>query len=219
MSNRFSFVNALRGALLETAYMVSLSLVISIVLGTLLGYCLYATSNRYLMPNRYANSIIGFTVNMVRSMPFIILLVAVLPLSKVVAGTMVGPKAIILPLVISSTAFFSRLSESAFRGVNKGVVEYALSAGANNAQIFFTILLPEAGSTLISAVTVATIALLGSSAMAGTVGGGGVGHFAISYGYERFQTRILLVCIAVLAIIVQVIQFIGDLAARRADKS
>ncbi|MDR2178765.1 MAG: ABC transporter permease [Synergistaceae bacterium] len=219
MSNRFSFVKALRLALLETAYMVSLSLVISIVLGTLLGYCLYATSNRYLLPNRSTNAVLGFVVNIIRSMPFIILLVAVLPLSKTVVGTMVGPKAIILPLVVSSTAFFSRLSESAFRGVNKGVVEYALSAGANNVQIFFTILLPEAGSTLLSAITVATVALLGSSAMAGTVGGGGVGHFAISYGYERFQTRILIVCIAILAAIVQVIQFIGDWAARRADKS
>jgi D-methionine transport system permease protein len=218
MSNRFSFVTALQKALWETAFMVSLSLVISIVLGTLLGYYLYATSNRYLLPNPYANSVLGFIVNMVRSMPFIILLVAVLPLSKAVVGTMVGPKAIILPLVVSSTAFFSRLSESAFRGVNKGVVEYALSAGATNVQIFFTILLPEAGATLISAVTVATIALLGSSAMAGTVGGGGVGHFAISYGYERFQTNILFICILVLAVIVQVIQLIGDLAARRADK-
>jgi D-methionine transport system permease protein len=218
MSNRFSFVKALRISLLETTFMVSVSLVISIVLGTLLGYYLYSTSNRYLMPNKYVNGILGFVVNTVRSMPFIILLVAILPLSKFLVGTLVGPRAIILPLVVSSTAFFSRLSESAFRGVSNGVVEYALSAGANNWQIFFTILLPEAGSALISAITVATIAMLGSSAMAGTVGGGGVGHFAISYGYERFQTSILFVCIVILAVIVQVIQFIGDAASRRADK-
>ncbi|MDR3333161.1 MAG: ABC transporter permease [Synergistaceae bacterium] len=218
MSNRFSFVNALRTALLETAFMVSLSLVISILLGTLLGYCLYATSNRYLMPNRGVNRALGFVVNMVRSMPFIILLVAILPMSKLVVGTMIGPKAIILPLVVSSTAFFSRLSESAFRGVNSGVVEYALSAGAGNARIFFTILLPEAGATLISAITVATIAMLGSSAMAGTVGGGGVGHFAISYGYERFQKDILFICIVILVVIVQIIQFVGDTISRRVDR-
>jgi D-methionine transport system permease protein len=205
-------------ALLETAFMVSLSLVISIILGTLLGYYLYATSNRYLMPNRGVNTAVGFIINTIRSMPFIILLVAILPLSKMVVGTMVGPKAIILPLVVSSTAFFSRLSESAFRGVNSGIVEYALSAGANNVQVFFTILLPEAGATLISAITVATIAMLGSSAMAGTVGGGGIGHFAISYGYERFQKDILLICIVILAVIVQIIQLVGDAISRRADK-
>lgn len=219
MSSRFDLWEALRISFFETFYMVFFSLIISVVIGTLLGYLLYATSSKYLILNRPLNLILGFVVNCIRSLPFIILLILLLPLSKIIVGTQVGATAIIVPLSISSSAFFSRLAESSFHSVNKGVIEYAISTGASGLKIFFSILLPEAASQIISSVTVCTIALLGSSAMAGTIGGGGVGDLAIRYGYQRYQTGILLVCVVLLIIIVQVIQLLGDYVSRRANKS
>jgi D-methionine transport system permease protein len=219
MSSRFNLWDALQQSFGETFYMVFLSLAISVVIGTLLGYLLYATSNKYLVFNKPINAVLGFVVNCVRSLPFIILLVVLLPLSKIVVGTQVGPTAVIVPLSISSSAFFARLAESAFNAVNKGVVEYAISTGATNRRILFSIMLPEASSQLLRSITVATIALFGSSAMAGTIGGGGIGDLAIRYGYQRYQTDILLICVAILIVIVQVVQFIGDHISRKVDKS
>jgi D-methionine transport system permease protein len=218
ISSRFNLGAALSLAFGETFFMVSVSLVISVTLGTLLGYLLYSSSNRYLSKRIWTNRVTGFLINSIRSMPFIILLVVLLPLSGLIVRTQIGPVAVIVPLSISSTAFFSRLSESAFNGVDKGVVEYAVSSGASGARVFMTVLLPEASSSLISAITVNAIALLGSSAMAGTIGGGGVGDLAIRYGYQRFQTNIMLVCVAVLLVLVQALQLTGDYFSRRANK-
>ncbi|HEY5584143.1 MAG TPA: methionine ABC transporter permease [Ruminiclostridium sp.] len=219
MSSRFDLWAALRIAFGETFYMVLISLIISVVIGTLIGYLLYATSSKYLILNKSLNSVLGFVINCIRSLPFIILLIVLLPLSKIIVGTQVGASAVIVPLSISSSAFFSRLAESSFNSVNKGVIEYAISTGASGRRIFFSILLPEASSQILSAVTVCTIALLGSSAMAGTIGGGGVGDLAIRYGYQRYQTDILIICVVLLIIIVQGIQFLGDYVSRRANKS
>lgn len=218
MSSKFNLWTTICDSFGETFYMVFVSLMISVIIGTFLGYLMYATANKHLSLNKPFNAALGFVVNCIRSLPFIILMVFLLPLSKVVVGTMVGPTAVIVPLSISGSAFFARLAETAFNSVNKGVVEYAISTGASSVRIFFSILLPEAFSQLLRSVTVSAIALLGSSAMAGTIGGGGVGDLAIRYGYQWFQTGVLLVCIALLLIIVQVIQFIGDCVARKADK-
>jgi D-methionine transport system permease protein len=218
ISSRFNLGAALSLAFGETFFMVSVSLLISVIIGTLLGYLLYSSSNRYLSKRIWTNRVTGFLINSIRSMPFIILLVVLLPLSGLIVRTQIGPVAVIVPLSISSTAFFSRLSESAFNGVDKGVVEYAVSSGASGARVFMTVLLPEASSSLISAITVNAIALLGSSAMAGTIGGGGVGDLAIRYGYQRFQTNIMLICVAVLLVLVQALQLTGDYFSRRANK-
>jgi D-methionine transport system permease protein len=218
ISSRFNLGFALLQAFGETFYMVLISLVIAVVLGTLLGYALYATANRYLAKRAWLNHSLSFIVNSIRSMPFIILLVVLLPLSAIIVGTQIGPTAVIVPLAISSTAFFSRLAESAFAGVDKGVVEYAISSGASSRRVVFEILLPEASSSLISAITVNAIALLGSSAMAGTIGGGGIGDLAIRYGYQRFQTDIMIICVVCLLVIVQVLQLIGDHSSRKANK-
>lgn len=201
-------------ALGETAQMVALSMVITAVFGTLVGILLYLTAPGGLRPNRVFNQVFGAVVNVFRSLPFLILLIAVIPFTRLVVHTAYGPTAAVVPLSIGAIPFFGRIVESALREVSPGKVEAAQVMGATTGQIVRKVLLPEAMSPLVSGATLTLVMLIGYSAMAGTIGGGGVGDFAIRYGYQRFNTPVLLVAVAVLIVVVQVVQSLGDLAVR-----
>ncbi|WP_110460873.1 methionine ABC transporter permease [Ruminiclostridium sufflavum] len=198
--------------------MVSYSLVISILFGGLIGLFLYVTTTKLFFKNMVVNQIFGAVVNILRSIPFIILLVLLLPVTKVIAGTTIGPEAVVVPLSVTAVAFYARLSQAAFSEVDKGVLEAASACGAHPLKIIFGILLPEARVGLINGITVTTISLIGYSAMAGIVGGGGIGDLAVRYGYQRYETEVMFACVIILVVIVQLIQLAGDSAARRADK-
>lgn len=202
----------------ETFVMVSWSLFAAIIFGTLIGLFLYITSSRFFFKNKIINQMSGFIVNATRSIPFLILLVAVLPVGFYLVGTSIGPKAVIFPLSLAAIAFYGRLAENAFSQVDSGVIEAAIASGASHFRIIVGILFPEAFSQLIRHTTVTLISLIGYSAMAGIVGGGGIGDLAIRYGYQRYVTEVLIICIVLLIIIVQLLQFIGDGFANYLDK-
>lgn len=197
----------------ETAFMVGWALFFSIIFGVLLGLFLYLTSSQYFFKNHLLNSTIGFIVNAIRSVPFLILLVTLLPLGQLFVKTTIGPKAVIFPLAVAAVAFYARLSENAFNEVDKGVIEASVASGAKPSHIVTGILFPEALPQLVRHLTVTTISLISYSAMAGIVGGGGIGDLAIRYGYQRYSAQILIICIILLVAIVQVVQWIGDIIA------
>lgn len=214
----YDLQEALLQALNETLYMISYSLILSVLAGGIIGLFLYVTTSRLFFKNAFINQFFGVIVNILRSVPFIILLVVLLPFTKAVVGTTIGPKSVIVPLTVTAIAFYARLAQAAFAEVDKGVLEAASACGAHPLKIIFGILLPEARVGLINGITVTTISLIGYSAMAGTVGGGGIGDLAIRYGYQQYKTEIMLVCVVVLVIIVQLIQLVGDLIAKKANK-
>ncbi len=203
----------------ETFIMVSWSLLAGLIFGTLIGLMLFLMSNQFFFKNRIINSIANFIVNATRSIPFLILMVTVLPLGALLVDTAVGPKAVILPLSLAAIAFYARLAENAFSQIDKGVIEAAVASGASHMRIIFGILFPEAMAQLIRHATVTTISLISFSSMAGVVGGGGIGDLAISYGYQRYVTEVLILCIVILIVIVMVIQYFGDKFANHFDKS
>ncbi len=203
----------------ETFIMVSWSLLAGLIFGTLIGLMLFLMSNQFFFKNRIINSIANFVVNATRSIPFLILMVTVLPLGALLVDTAVGPKAVILPLSLAAIAFYARLAENAFSQIDKGVIEAAVASGASHMRIIFGILFPEAMAQLIRHATVTTISLISFSSMAGVVGGGGIGDLAISYGYQRYVTEVLILCIVILIVIVMVIQYLGDKFANHFDKS
>ncbi|MGN0580589.1 MAG: methionine ABC transporter permease [Ruminococcus sp.] len=205
-------------ALAQTGYMVIISLIVAVIAGGFLGILLYAASSQFFFKNEILKKSIGFVLNIIRSVPFLILMILLLPLSKLVVGTKIGPEAVIVPLSIASTAFFARLAEASFSDVNSGIIEAAFSSGASKSRIIFGIIIPEALPSLVKNITVTAISVLGFSAMAGLVGGGGLGDLAYRYGYQRYQTDIMLVCVIMLIVIVQLIQWIGDYIAYRLDK-
>lgn len=201
-------------ALGETAWMVALSFIVTLILGTLVGVLLRLSAPDGLRPKAWAYTIFGGIVNLARSLPFLILLIAVIPVTRFIVGTAYGPTAAAVPLAIGAIPFFGRVVEAALREVAPGKVEAAQVMGATTWQIVRKVLLPEAAAPLVSGGTLTLVMLIGYSAMAGTIGGGGVGDFAIRYGYQRFNTPVLLVSVAVLIVIVQAIQSIGDLIVR-----
>lgn len=205
-------------ALAQTSFMVAISLIAAVIFGGLLGILLYTTSSPHFYKNEILRKIIGFVLNVIRSVPFLILMILLLPLSKIVVGTKIGPEAVIVPLSIASIAFFARLAEASLSDVNNGIIEAAFSSGASKSRIIFGILIPEALPSIIKNITVTAISVLGFSAMAGLVGGGGLGDLAYRYGYQRYQTDIMLVCVVLLVVIVQLIQWIGDTVALKFDK-
>jgi D-methionine transport system permease protein len=217
MSND-QLTQALVKAFSETIQMVFASLLIAIIIGGLLGLLLFITAEPLFVRNRTINQFIGTIVNITRSIPFIILLVLLLPFTKFVVGTTIGSTSVIVPLSVAAIAFFARLAEVSFSEVSHGVLEAAVASGSKIHQIIFHILIPEALPQLIKNVTVTAVSLIGYSAMAGTVGGGGVGDLAIRYGYQRYQTEVMLICVALLIIIVQALQVVGDYAAKRVNK-
>jgi len=214
----FDLRAALLKAFQETALMSGVSLLAAVIVGGALGLLLYATNSRLFIRNRIINQTAGTVINVVRSIPFLILLVLLIPLSKVVVNTTIGPTAVVIPLSIAAIAFFARLADASFSDVNQGVIEAAISTGASKWAVITLILLPEALPSLVRNVTVTAVSLIGFSAMAGTVGGGGIGDLAIRYGYQRYQTDVMLISVALLILLVQGIQLLGDLIARALDK-
>lgn len=218
MSNNFNLLEELKLALNETFLMVSVSLVAAIIIGGLLGLLLFLSSNHLFFKNRVLNEISGIIINIIRSIPFIILLVLLIPISKAIVHTTIGPTAVIVPLSISAIAFYARLSEASFGDVSKGVLESAVASGAKVIDIITGILIPEALPQLINGITITAISLIGFSAMAGTVGGGGIGNLAIRYGYQRYNTTVMITSVVVLVVIVQALQLLGDYSSRRVNK-
>ncbi len=202
----------------ETAMMVGWSLLIAVILGGLIGLFLFLTSNSLFIKNAVINQIAGVVVNIVRSIPFVILLVILLPFTKFIMGTNIGASSVIVPLSVAAIAFFARLAESSFSEVPKGILEAAVASGAKPIDIVVHILIPEALPQLITNITVTAISLIGYSAMSGTVGGGGVGDLAIRHGYQRYQTTVLVICVIILIVIVQLVQLLGETMARRVNR-
>ncbi|MGD8150322.1 methionine ABC transporter permease [Ornithinimicrobium sp. Y1694] len=206
---------ALWDATMETLYMVFASMGLAVLLGIPLGVLLLLTAPDGLIPRRTFSAVLGGIVNAGRSVPFIVLLVLVAPITRLVTGTTIGSTATIVPLTIAAVPFLARLVEAALREVSPGKLEAARSMGASTSQIVRTVLLPEARPGLIAASTVTLIALISYSAMAGAIGGGGLGDFAIRYGYQRFDTAITVLCVVVLLVLVQLLQSAGDRLARQ----
>jgi D-methionine transport system permease protein len=198
----------------ETLYMVGVSAVVTVLLGVPLGVLLRVTAPGGLAPRPLLNRLLGLVVNLGRALPFIILLVLVAPITRGVVGTTIGSTAAIVPLTIGAVPFLARLVESSLREVAAGKVEAALSMGARRRDAVRTVLLPEARPSLVAGVTVTVVALISYSALAGAVGGGGLGDFAIRFGYQQFRTDITLATVVLLLVIVQALQWAGDRWAR-----
>ncbi|MBU8853550.1 ABC transporter permease [Priestia aryabhattai] len=202
-------------ALWETLYMVSASLLFGALIGIPLGILLVVTRKGHILENRVIFSILNPIVNIFRSIPFIILLVAIIPFTRFVVGTTIGTTAAIVPLVLHIGPYMARLVENSLLEVNEGIIEAAQAMGASKAQIVFRFLIPEAFPSLILSLTTVTIGLIGATAMAGAIGGGGLGDLAITYGYQRFSTITIVVTVVLLIIIVQGIQSLGNVIERK----
>lgn len=204
-------------AIFETLQMVGLSTVCAVIIGTLLGLVLVQTGKGGLTPNKAVHQGVSFVVNVVRSLPFIIGIIVLIPVTKLIVGRSTGSLATVVPLVILSAPFFARLVETNLLAVDPGKVEAAQMMGASNRQIRWGVLIREALPALVQSVTTLAITLIGYSAMAGAVGGGGLGQMAINYGYNRWQTDVMICTVVAIIVIVQVIQVIGDLISRALD--
>ena len=202
-------------ALGETLQMLGVSLVFGSLLGIVIGTVLAVTRPGGVLPNRAVHLVLGTVVNVVRSLPFIILLVAILPFTRLLVGTSIGVWAAIVPLTVMIAPYIGRLVENSLLEVPAGVIEAARSMGATPLQIFWRFLLPEARSSLILAVTIATVGLIDATAMAGTVGAGGIGDLALSYGYQRYDGFAMVITVVTLIVLVQGIQTLGNAVARR----
>ena len=205
-------------ASVETGLMLAIGLSVAIVVGGPLGILLYLTQPGQLFANRAVNGVVGWFVNLVRSFPFIILMVSLVPLTRLLVGSTIGPIAAAVPLSFAAIPYFARLVEQTLREIPRGVIEAAEAMGASPAQIIWKVLLGEARAGLISSLTILTISFLSYSAVAGVVGGGGIGDLAIRYGYYRFQTEVMVAMVLLLVVIVQIIQFAGNHLAARLDK-
>jgi len=183
-----------------------------------LGVLLFVTDKGLFLENRLINSTFGFVVNMVRSIPFIILLVALIPLTQLIVGKIIGPGAASVSLSAAAIPFFARIVETSMREIDKGVIEAAIAMGASPWMIIRNVLLPEAKSSIVQGITLTVISLVAYSAMAGFVGGGGIGDLAIRFGYYRYDDSIMIVTVAILIILVQLIQFAGDRVSKVIDK-
>lgn len=202
----------------ETVYMTFISSALAYLIGLPLGVILNITDAKGICPHRTANRILGFFVNFFRSIPFIILMVAMLPVAKLLVGTSIGNKAVIVMLVIGAAPYVARMCESSLNEVNAGVIEAAQSMGANNFEIITKVLIPEAKPSLITNAAISIVTILGYSAMAATIGGTGLGQIAIIYGHQRSNDDITWICVFLTVIIVQIIQELGMFIARKTDK-
>ena len=201
-------------ALYETLYMVTVSLVIGALIGIPLGILLVVTRKNGIWSNTILHQVLNPIINILRSIPFIILLIAIVPFTKLLVGTSIGTTAAIVPLTVYVAPYIARLVENSLLEVDDGIIEAAKAMGASPLQIIRYFLLPEALGSLILAITKAIIGLIGSTAMAGAVGGGGIGDLALVYGYQRFDTIVIVITVIVLIIIVQIIQTLGNFIAR-----
>ncbi|AQX53307.1 ABC transporter permease [Priestia flexa] len=205
-------------ATIETLYMTSISVVATFILGIVLGLLLFLTGKGQLWENRFVNIIIGAFVNIFRSIPFIILLILLIPFTKAIVGTMLGAEAALPALIVGAAPFYARMVEIGLREIDKGVIEAAKSMGAKTSTIIFKVLLPESMPALISGLTVTAIALIGYTAMAGAVGAGGLGNLAYLEGFQRNNSDVTLVATVLILVIVFIIQFIGDFITSKIDK-
>ena len=210
--------NLLLKSLAETLYMLSISTFIAAAAGIPLGILLVVTEKNGILSCPIINKPLAFIVNVIRSIPFIILMVAIIPLTRLIAGTSIGTTAAIVPLTIAAIPYTARMVETSIREIPSGLIEAAESMGASPFQIIRKVLIPEALPSVIQNMTVVIVSLIGSSAMAGTIGGGGLGDLAIRYGYQRFQADVMIATIIVLVIIVQFMQFTGNLLSKKANK-
>ena len=202
---------------LESIYMIAIT-VISYLIGLPLGVFLIISDKNGLHPMPGLNWLIGGIVNILRSVPFLILMITLSPITRIVVGTTIGPRAAIFALVVSAAPFVARMVEQSLLEVDHGVVEAAQSMGASNTQIITKVLLPESKPSLLNGLLVSATTILGYSAMAGVVGGGGLGDIAIRYGYNRYDTETMLITVVLLVIMVQIIQSVGSRIAKRSDK-
>ncbi|WP_294952751.1 methionine ABC transporter permease [uncultured Gilliamella sp.] len=200
----------------DTFYMVFFALLLGSLIGISLGICLVTTRPGGLLENSRVYRIINPIINLVRSLPFIILLVAIVPLTKLIVGSSIGTTAAIVPLTCYVAPYISRLVENSLLEVNSGIIEAAQSMGATPIQVIWYFILPEAFSSLILTLTTATIGLIGATAMAGAIGAGGIGDLAVSYGYQRFDTTVTYICVVILVIVIQIVQSLGNYLARKA---
>jgi len=211
-------VDMLLLGLKETVYMVFLSSFLSYVIGIPLGILLVVTDRDGIQPNIIVNTLLGIIINILRSVPFIIMLLAVLPITRFIVRTTLGPSAVVVPLVIAASPYIARMVESSLKEMNAGIVEAAKSMGASNFQIIWKVMLPESMPSLLTGAAISITTILGYSTMAGFVGGGGLGTLAINYGYYRYRMDVMMVTVVVLVIIVQLIQEFFLFLSRRADK-
>ena len=202
----------------ETVYMTFISSAIAYIIGLPLGVILNITDEKGICPNKALNTILGLIVNFFRSIPFVILMVAMLPVAKFVVGTSLGNKAVIVMLVIAAAPYVARMVESSVKEVGFGVIEAAQSMGCTNMQIVTHVLLPEAMPALIQGAVISMVTILGYSAMAATIGGTGLGQIAIIYGHQRSNDDITWICVLLTVVIVQIIQIVGTYIARKTDK-
>lgn len=205
-------------SLIETLYMVVFSTLLAYVFGLPIGVILNITSKTGICPNKAVNSVLGVIVNIFRSIPFLILLIWMLPVTKAIVGTMVGPTSVIVPLVVSAAPFVGRMVESSLNEIDGGVIEAAQSMGSSSWQIIYKVLIPEAKPSLLIGAAISITTILGYSAMAGIVGGGGLGAVATNYGLYRYNNEIMLVTIVIIVAIVQIFQEIGMMTAKKLDK-
>ncbi|MBU0906507.1 MAG: ABC transporter permease [Firmicutes bacterium] len=202
----------------QTLYMIGVSLTVAIVIGLPLGIVLFITDRGLILENRFLKSTLGFIVNLIRSIPFIILLVALLPLTQIIVGSKIGPEAASVSLSVAAIPFFARIVETSLREIDKGVIEAAVAVGATPWMIIKDVLLPEAKSSIVQGITMTIISLVAYSAMAGVVGGGGIGDLAIRFGYYRYDDTIMIVTVVILIVLVQIVQQLGDWTSKAIDK-
>lgn len=211
-------VSMILTGLYETLLMTAASSFFSYVIGIPLGVILVVSDTNGIKPMPVLNGVMGSVINLIRSVPFMILLIMVIPLTRLMVGTSIGPVAVIPPLVIAAAPYIARMVESSLKEVDAGVIEAAKSMGASNMQIIFKVLLPESRPSLLVGAAISVTTILGYSAMAGFTGGGGLGTIAINYGYYRYQTDIMFITVAILVILVQIIQEIFMRSSKRCDK-
>lgn len=211
-------IGLLLDGLKDTLQMVAVSGILAAVFGIPLGIVLVITGRGQIMQNVPLNGILGMVVNAARSTPFIILMVAIIPLTRAIVGTSIGTAAATVPLTIAAVPFVARLAEASLREVDPGLVEAAQAMSASPLQIITKVLLPEAWPGIIAGLTITVVSLIGYSAMAGAVGGGGLGDLGIRYGYQRFQPEVMITVVVVLIVLVQAVQSAGDFIARKVNK-
>ena len=214
-----SMIQMLIKSLGETCYMVFLSAALATLCGMPLGVILTVTREGHILENKGINRVLGAVVNATRSTPFIILMVAIIPLTRIIVGSSIGTTAAIVPLTISATPFIARIIESSLLEVDPGVIEAAESMGASPIQIIWKVLLPESMHAIVLGVTLAIISLIGSSAIAGALGGGGLGDLAIRYGYQRFQADTMAATVVILIALVQLVQSVGNYISAKLNKT
>lgn len=210
------FINEILGeALLQTLYMIIVPTIAATIIGFILAIILVITKSDGLKPNNIINSTLGFIVNTLRSFPFMILIVALIPITRLLVGTSIGETAALVPITIGAAPFIARIIESALNEVDDGLIEAARSFGATKRQIIFKVMIKEAMPSIVSGITLSIISILGYTAMAGAVGAGGIGNIALMYGHQRHDTSVMIYTVITLVILVQIIQGLGNLAYKR----